>query len=235
MGLLGKCRILVVENGSCDGSEAERTRLLNQMAAGKLKPTEIGDPEAMFRGFELLIGAAIYGTGKKIVLENSPWTEKDGQKFLTVFAPPQVSSLDQALRELRAALEEGGSLVRRRDEAYANQLSELTKQNSSTSILAMMGAGHERTVAKYLKVRGVVFREVKQPSSLPSTYRSVALEKAANEDGLSRGDLLRCLAEMLPLSSFLAQGFRGELMMFFWVQKRNEADLVEYLSSIYPN
>lgn len=203
VGLLGKCRILVVENGSCDGSEAERTRLLNQMAAGKLKPTEIGDPAAMFRGFELEIGKAVYGTGKRIILEDSPWSDKEeGKAFLSVFDPPNARSLDEAPTKLRAELGKGGELARLRDEAYATQLSELAKQNPSTRILAMMSSGHERAVSRFLKEKGVTFQKVTQTSTLPSTYRSIALERAENNDALSRIDLLRCLSEMCPLHSF---------------------------------
>jgi len=234
--LLGDSKILVVENGSCDGSEELRTRLLNELSSGKKTPAQIdnlGDPQSMFRGFEREIGKAVYNTGKTIVLEDSPWTDKEGGRFLAVFVPPRAASLDEALVKLRTALDEGGSLVRQRDEAYASQLSGLVKQSSSARILAMMGSGHERAVSRFLKEKGVAFREVRQPSSMPSTYRSIALERAENQDGLSRLDLLRCLAEMVPRRAFIPLGFRGELLMYFWVKDSSEGELVEYLSGIY--
>ena len=95
---------------------------------------------------------------------------------------------------MKASLKEAPTLVRQRDEAYASQLSEIVKGDRSARILAMMGSGHERAVGRYLKEKGVKFREVRQPSRLPSMFRSIALEKTENPEQLSRLDLARCLA-----------------------------------------
>ena len=86
MRLLAKCTVLVVENGNCDSSERLRTRLLNELSAGKLTPAQLeqlGDPESMFRGFEQILGKAVYKTKKRVVLENSPWGDEEGRRFLT--------------------------------------------------------------------------------------------------------------------------------------------------------
>jgi hypothetical protein len=83
--LLRACTILVVEAGSRDGSERERTRLLNQLSLGNLTPAQLdklGDPQSIFRGFERQLGQALYNTGKTVMLENSPWTDKEGGSFL---------------------------------------------------------------------------------------------------------------------------------------------------------
>src|SRR5208283_2940010 len=114
--------------------------------------------------------------------------------FLTFLSiPPRANSLNEALSVMQATLDEGAGLLRMRDEAYAIQLSELVKSNPSANILAMMGSGHERALAKYLGEKGVSFNSVEQPSSVPSFYRSIALERTENQEPLSRLDLLRCL------------------------------------------
>ena len=237
MGLLAHCQILVVENGSCDGSEGLRTEKLNQLSRGELTPAELdalGDQQSMFRGFEAVLGKAVYKTGKTVVLENSPWGDEEGRKFLACLTvAPQAASVDAAVKLLRAKLDEAAVLVRRRDEAYANQLFELVRSDSASNVLAMMGSGHERTLAKYLRGKGVTFKPVTQPSSLPSTYGSIALERAENKEHLGRLDLLRCLAEFFPLRSFVPFGERGTLFMKFWIDKRSEAELTAYLAPIY--
>jgi hypothetical protein len=234
MGLLARCSILVVENGSCDGSERERTRLLNELAAGKLMPTQIGDPGAMFRGFEVEIGKAVYNTGRRIELENSPWSDEVGKKFQRYLnVPPKASSLDEALRGMQSRLDKAADLLRQRDREYAYQLSELVEANSPGRILAMMGSGHERAVGTYLGERRARFREVRQPSRLPSMFITIAVERTENHERLSKLDLLRCLAEFFPRPAFIPQGDRGDLLMHFWVEHSNEAQLREYLSTIY--
>ena len=124
MKLLAKCTVLVVENGSCDGSEGLRTRLLNELSAGELTPAELdrlGDPQSMFRGFEQILGKVVYNTRRRVVLENSPWGDKEGGRFLTFLTvPPKAASLDEALGRVQATLEEAAVLVRERDEAYAS-------------------------------------------------------------------------------------------------------------------
>jgi hypothetical protein len=234
MGLLAKCNMLVVENGSCDGSEAERTRLLNELASGKLMPTQIGDPGAMFRGFEVEIGKAVFNTGKEIVLESSPWSDEMAERFQRYLsAPPKASSLDEALRGMQSRLDEAADLLRQRDRGYADQLFELVRGNPSARILAMMGSGHERAVGRCLGEKGVWFREVRQPSRFPSMFITIGVERTENHERLSRLDLLRCLAELFPRAAFVPLGDRGDLLMHFWVEDGSEAQLTEYLSSIY--
>jgi hypothetical protein len=239
MELLAKCDVLVVENGSCDGTEEYRTELLNSLSSGKLTPAQLdalGDPQNMFKGFEQVLGRAVHGKNKRVVLENSPWSDYEGYRFLTFLTrPPRAGSLKEALSMMRTALNEAAALVRIRDEAYASQLSELVKANASAEILAMMGSGHQRALAHFLVEKGVAFRTVEQQSSLPSTYRSIALEKAENREVLSRLDILRCLAEFFPLRSFVPFGDRGSLFMTFWIGKRSEAELRAHLSRIYPH
>jgi hypothetical protein len=239
MELLTKCDILVVENGSCDGTEEYRTQLLNSLASGKLTPAQLdalGDPENMFKGFEQVLGRAVHNKNKKIMLENSPWGDEEGDRFLTFLSiPPRANSLNEALSKMQATLNEAAILVRRRDEAYASQLSELVKSNPSAKILAMMGSGHERALAKYLGEKGVTFKPVEQQSSLPSTYRSIALERAENQESLSRLDLLRCLAEFFPLRAFIPFGERGDLFMRFWIEGRSEAQLTVFLARTYSH
>jgi hypothetical protein len=239
MELLARCEILVVENGSCDGTEEYRTGLLNSLSSGTLTPAQldaVGDPQNIFKGFEPVLGKAIHGKGRRIVLENSPWDDYTGYKFLTfITAPPKAYSLNEALRKMEANLNEAATLVRLRDEAYATQLSTLVKANPSAEILAMMGSGHQRSLAHYLNQKQVTCNTVEQPSTLPSTYRSIALEHAENYETLNRLDLLRCLAEFFPIRSFLRYGENeGNLLMRFWIEKLSESDLVTFLSRMYP-
>jgi hypothetical protein len=237
MELLAKCDVLVVENGSCDGSEELRTKLLNSLSSGTMTPAQIdavGDPQSMFKGFETALGKFVHNTKKRIVLENSPWGDEEGARFIELLTvAPRAVSVDNALRRMQSALGEAAALVRRRDEAYANQLSELVRSNPSANILAMMGSGHERAMGKYLRAKSVAFKAVTQPSSLPSTHRSVALERAENKEHVGRLGLLRCLAEYFPLRSFAALGERGALLMKFWIDKRSEAELTGFLARIY--
>ncbi len=237
MELLAKCEILVVENGSCDGTEEYRTELLNLLSSGKLTPAQLdalGNPENMFKGFEQVLGRAVHGKNKKIILENSPWGDEEGNRFLTflTIAPP-ANSLDEALSRMQAALNEAATLVRGRDKAYATQLSELVKSYPSAEILAMMGSGHERSLARVLGEKTVSFKAVEQKSSVPSTYRSMALEQVENHESLSKLDLLRCLAEFFPLRAFIPFGDRGDLFMRFWIEGRSESELATFLSRIY--
>jgi hypothetical protein len=238
MELLADCNVLVVENGSCDGSEELRTRLLNELSSGKLTPARLdayGDPQAMFKGFEQALGKFVHNTGKRVLLEDSPWSDVDGARFIELLTvAPRAGSVDEALRRMKAALGEAAALVRRRDEAYASQLSELVRSSPSANILAMLGSGHERALAKYLRARGVAFRSVTQPTTMPSQHRSVALELEENKEHVGRLDLLRCLTEYWPLRSFTALGEdRAALLMKFWIDKRSEPELTEYLSRFY--
>jgi hypothetical protein len=166
MELLAKCDILVVENGSCDGTEEYRTDLLNALSSGKLTPAQldaVGDPQNIFKGFEHVLGKAIHGKKKRIVLENSPWDDYQGYRFLTfITVPPKTRSLNEALRKMDTNLNEAATLVRLRDEAYATQLSQLVRVNPSAEILAMMGSGHQRTLAHYLNEKQVTFKTVEQ-------------------------------------------------------------------------
>jgi len=106
MELLTKCDMLVVENGSCDGTEEYRTQLLNSLASGKLTPAQLdalGDPENMFKGFEQVLGRAVHNKNKKIMLENSPWGDEEGDRFLTFLSiPPRANSLNEALSKMQA-------------------------------------------------------------------------------------------------------------------------------------
>jgi len=238
MELLAKCDILVVENGSCDGTEDYRTDLLNSLSSGTLTLTQldaIGDPQNIFKGFEHMLGKVIHGKKKRIVLENSPWDDYLGYRFLTFLtAPPKAHSLNEALGKMGSNLNEAATLVRQRDEAYTTQLSELAKANSAAEILAMMGSGHQRTLVHYLNEKQVTFNTTEQQSSLPSTYRSIALERTENHEALTRLDLLRCLAEFFPRRSFTRFGENeGNLLMRFWIEKLTESALDSFLSQIY--
>jgi hypothetical protein len=137
------------------------------------------------------------------------------------------------LRFLRVRFEEAAKMVQQRDKAYADLLLGLVTDKPAARILAMMGAGHERAVNRFLREKGVDFKQFTQPSRLPSSFRSVALERTENGEALSRFDWLRCLAEFWQRPAFVPLGERGALLMYFWIARSTEAELSQYISSIY--
>ncbi len=86
--LLDNSEILVVENGSCDGTEDERVELLNFLSDGKITPEDIqavSSPLQPFGSFERKLASLVFRSRKRIELERSPLRDNDSAVSLPLF------------------------------------------------------------------------------------------------------------------------------------------------------
>ncbi len=128
-------------------------RLYNELSQGKKTPEDLSRilTGSGFPDFEEKLYAAIYRSGKTVYVEHSPLGIDEVQRVDQLYGW-RISgvSLEEALRQYKAVLQQLANYQKRRDIALARQLSILVRDKPNSSILVIRGAGHERTLTASL-------------------------------------------------------------------------------------
>jgi len=201
--LFANTDVIVLELAQKEGCE-ELERLYNELSQGKKAPEDLRRilPGSDFPDFEEKLYVAIYRSGKTVYVEHSPLRIDEVQRVYQLYGW-RISgvSLEEALREYKAVLQELANYQKRRDMALARQLRILVKDRPDSSVLVIRGAGHERTLKASLAGAGVSFTSYHSHEPMLLLHESVVKSKLALGEEPVQMDLLKCIVETAELGS----------------------------------
>lgn len=199
--LLSAADVVVLELPQKEGSE-ELEALYGELSQGRKTPNDLIRtlPGSGFPEFEVRLYIAIYRTGKTILVEHSPLGMSDTQRADQLYKW-RISGVpvEDALREYKEVLRQLSNFNKRRDIALARQLRVLVMDKTSSSILVVRGAGHERTLKASLEGTGIPFTTYHSHEPMLLLHESTVTSMLAFGEEPSQLDLLKCIVEPLEL------------------------------------
>lgn len=146
--------------------------LLNELSRGNVLIDDVlkitsGPHGQMYPGFTNGILAMVYRSGKRILLERSPYSVYDAaEQYALARKEFRNMPLAKACRLLAENLAKRAENQKKRDEALTVQLAEVVAQEPSSNILVLRGFGHKPSLEKALTSQSVAFTSVTSHKAL---------------------------------------------------------------------
>jgi hypothetical protein len=177
--------------------------LLNELSRGNLLVEDVlrvTGPKGQFHpGFTEGILPIVYRSGKTIILERSPYSLYDvSSQFYPLYLQKfQRMPLAKACRLLAENLVKRATFNKTRDEALAQQLTQVTSQNPSSKILVIRGYGHRPSLEETLIAHGIPFTSVNSDEKISTFFIDEVVQKIIAGGRPTRIELLRSLVEQV--------------------------------------
>jgi hypothetical protein len=140
----------------------------------------------------------IYDKRKRICLERSPLNATEAMQMLADIH--LNGSIEDKLNTYKESLEFRARCEKKRDEKFASQLAEYYKEDSTSEILVMWGAMHQRALERFLKARGVQFETHLSHNPMCMHTETEILSKLAVSEQTNPRELLLAIAERPKLA-----------------------------------
>jgi len=199
--LFSEANMLVVEIGFDDGTTNNFERAFNKLSQGQLTPEQMqrnakADPQHPDYGFFNGLQATVYKSEKTIILEQSPLTKNDRERWAEALRVLNTKKeLKTALPEYRRYLRLMAADQGKRNGSLARQLQNLISLNPGNGILLIIGAGHERPLKKLLGELSVSFASCYMVTPMEVDIQSELMTRFELSEYVSDLDLLQAMAE----------------------------------------
>jgi hypothetical protein len=201
--LFSAADVIVVELGLTEEDDLTYN-LFTDLSKGNLMPDDVLTithiEHQPYPEFTKELVSMIYRSGKTILVERSPFDTGD-KLYLGTLAGQEFRNmpLGKACRLYAENLQKQAEFQKKRDEAFAQQLANITTENPSSNILALRGDGHQPSIENALSARNVAFTSVTSHKSLLVYFTDELTRKIIAGGRPTRRELLRSLVEQAEI------------------------------------
>ena len=143
--------------------------------------------------FYAKLSEMIYNKRKRICFERSPLNEIEAKRLL---ADIEVNgTIEERLKTYEESLPIRSDYEKKRDEEFTSRLAVYCKENSTSEILVMWGAMHQRPLEKFLNVQNVQFNSCRSHNPMYMHTESEIISKLETGEATNRRELLLAMAE----------------------------------------
>jgi hypothetical protein len=184
------------------GFVEEHEHLYNELSNRKVSSWQVSNIMSLLDtrtdpAFYVKLSEMIYNKRKRIRFERSPLNAIEARQLL---ADIKVNgTIEERLKTYEERLGVRAGYEKKRDEKFASQLAEYCKENSTSEILVMWGAMHQRALEKFLNVQNVQFKSHRSHNPMYVHTESEIISKLEMGEAINRRELMLAMAEQFEL------------------------------------